>query len=462
MKIDNKDGSVAKLLLVTVDDSLAVAITDSIQGIPGCALCVCSTTREALEYCTVGGIHFVALHYSAKCHVESVHEFCQQVEKRGIRVLIVSDSHRPQDELDLTRLRHVDYLERPLDLRRFSFLLRQATIRVQVVANQAIANASPNESLAPCLLERCVETRRLMEQVSRIAQQDAMILLMGETGTGKTRLARLIHDLSPRREEPFVVINCGSCSSSLMNSELFGHAKGAFTGADMQRDGKLLVAGRGTVLLDDIEALPIESQVKLLRVLEKDGEFEPVGSNHTLKLNARVIAASNQPLAELAQKGRFRMDLYFRLNVVEFRLPSLRDCRLAIEPLARRFAAQSNSNGTPVVISHEALCALEAHDWPGNIRELQHAVLRAALLCFNHTITLADLPESVWKSVEMATPMVADEEFLSVGSRAVTPPKYQSTLQVLTECGGNKTAAARRLGISREALYKRIRKLSET
>lgn len=457
------------ILLVTTDDPLAVAVTEAVMGLSNCAICVCSTIREALEYCMAGGIHVVALHHVANSRIEPIQEFCRQVHARGVRVLVVSDQHRPQDELDLGRLENVDYLERPLDLRRFSFLVRQATLRAHLRSSQRTQPSripDSHESLAPCLLEGCLETRRLMSQITRIAQQDAMILLMGETGTGKTRLARMIHDLSPRRDEPFVVINCGSCSSSLMNSELFGHAKGAFTGADSHRDGKLLAAGHGTVLLDDIEALPIESQVKLLRVLEKDGEFEPLGSNKTLKLNARVIAASNQPLAELAERGLFRKDLYFRVNVVEFRLPDLRNCRLAIEPLARRFAAQAAPTGVSVVVSHEAICALESYDWPGNIRELEHAIRRAVMLCFNLTITLADLPESVRKAVELNTPQVADEQFLPGGSSgyaltnlSTSLPKAESTVRTLMECGGNKTAAARKLGISREALYKRIRKI---
>ncbi len=460
----------ANILLVTTDDPLAVAVTEAVQGISNCAICVCSTLREALEYCTSGGIHVVALHHAANGRIEPIQEFCRQVHGCGVRVLALSDQHRPQDELDLRHLENVDYLERPLDLRRFSFLVRQATLRAQLQSSQRTqvnSAADSHENLAPCLVEGCLETRRLMSQVTRIAQQDAMILLMGETGTGKTRLARMIHDLSPRREEPFVVINCGSCSSSLMNSELFGHAKGAFTGADSHRDGKLLAAGYGTVLLDDIEALPIESQVKLLRVLEKDGEFEPLGSNKTLKLNARVIAASNQPLAELAERGQFRKDLYYRVNVVEFRLPNLRNCRLAIEPLARRFAAQAAPTGASVVVSNEAICALESYDWPGNIRELEHAIRRAVMLCFNLTITLADLPESVRGAVELNTPLVADERFLPSGSSgnklenfSTHPLKLQSTVRTLMECGGNKAAAARKLGISREALYKRIRKFS--
>ena len=233
-----------------------------------------------------------------------------------------------------------------------------------------------------------------MEQVRRVATQDTTILLGGETGTGKTRLARHIHELSPRRDLPFLVINCGALSASLIESEMFGHVKGAFTGADRDRTGKFAEVERGTLLLDEIDSLPLALQAKLLRAVE-ERIFEPVGSNKSLPVQARLIAASNRPLDQEAAAGRFRLDLYYRLNVVSFTLPPLRDRREMIAHLASNFIAEFAARSGREIdgISAEALRALQAHDWAGNIRELRNVIERAVVLCPGREIQVDDLPE---------------------------------------------------------------------
>ena len=178
--------------------------------------------------------------------------------------------------------------------------------------------------------------RELYDHIEAAADSDASVLLTGETGTGKSHVAKAIHDLSPRRKKPFVVVECGGLSPTLLESELFGHVRGAFTGADREHVGKFATVEDGTILLDEIDCVPLEAQAKLLRVFE-DRVYEPVGANRTAKFRARVIAATNQPLDRLVAEGKFRSDLFFRLNVVEFRLPPLRDCREAIGPLAENF-----------------------------------------------------------------------------------------------------------------------------
>jgi DNA-binding NtrC family response regulator len=225
----------------------------------------------------------------------------------------------------------------------------------------------------------------LLAQLRRVAPQDTTLLLTGETGTGKARLARLAHELSGRREQPFLVVDCGALSASLVESELFGHAKGAFTGA-----------GRGTVLLDEVGALPLPLQPKLLRAVD-ERVFEPLGGDQPQPLQARLIAASSAPLERAVAEGRFHRDLYRHLNLVSFELPPLRERRGRIAALAGQFLGECAARNRPEVktLSGEALRALEGYDWPGNIRELRNVIERAVALCPGSVVGLEDLPAAI-------------------------------------------------------------------
>jgi two-component system response regulator PilR (NtrC family) len=304
----------------------------------------------------------------------------------------------------------------------------------------------------------------LWEQIRRVAPQDTTILLTGQTGTGKTRLARCIHEQSPRRHEPFLVVDCGALTESLLESELFGHVKGAFTGADRDYPGKLAAAGRGTLLLDEINSLPLPLQSRLLRVVDEH-VFEPVGANAPLPLHARLITATNVPLESEVAARRFRADLYYRLNVVQFSLPALRERRSAVACLARRFLSEFARRNRPDIqgITAEALSALEQFDWPGNIRELRNVVERAVALSAGPVLGVKDLPEAIRDNCLAAV-------IVPQGLCGSEPPTCQSLFaareeveiwrikQALEKHCNNRRRAAAELGISRMGLYKKLEK----
>jgi DNA-binding NtrC family response regulator len=307
---------------------------------------------------------------------------------------------------------------------------------------------------------------RFIEQVRTIAPQESTIVLTGETGTGKTRLARLIHNLSPRHEQPFLVVHCGVLASNLIESELFGHTRGAFTGAERDRVGKFAAVGRGTLLLDEIDTLPVALQAKLLRVVEERA-FEPVGSNKSLPTHARLIVATNRSLEEEVAAGRFRSDLYYRLNVVGLHLPPLRDRCAVIPAIARKLVEQfAARNGRPIRgIADDAMQALEEYHWPGNIRELRNVIERAVALSPGPMIQLEDLPQTLYPAaVGMPSPVAVLSALAApaVAGRTLDEVKEGAELTRILEAlrrhKNNRLRAAAELGISRMTLYKKLHK----
>jgi DNA-binding NtrC family response regulator len=286
---------------------------------------------------------------------------------------------------------------------------------------------------------------------------DLPVLLTGETGTGKTFLARWIHAHSSRKDQPLLAVPCGALVANLIESELFGHVKGAFTGADRSAEGKFAAAGQGTLLLDEIDTLGLPQQANLLRVIET-GEYESVGSHQTRRSQARLIFASNDNLEEAVERGSFRRDLYYRINVLSVYLPPLRERVEDVLPLAEGATTRAceKFRRPPLTISAEARAALEAFPWPGNIRQLENVLQNAVLFSSGPELLLRHLPKPVQEAaLDRRRPAVEDD-----GSLSLNRDLHERSLlhKTLLECGYNCSVAARTLKVSRTTLYKKIKK----
>jgi DNA-binding NtrC family response regulator len=339
-------------------------------------------------------------------------------------------------------------------------------------------NTSPTDPL-PGIIGSSPTMRDVYRLTRQVARSRASVLLLGETGTGKELIAHAIHDLSERRNRPFVRVNCGALSENLLESELFGHVRGAFTGAIDNRTGRFEAAHTGTIFLDEINSTTFHLQVKLLRVLQ-EREFERVGDTQTIRVDTRVIAASNRDLLAEAAAGRFREDLYYRLNVVPIHLPPLRERRVDIPELVAHFLDLYNEQNDRYVahVELQALAALQAYHWPGNVRELQNYVERAIVMAPGDELTCDLLPPVVTTGRQpraigialdfesLAEELVhvglgnAGEDASDVHRRIVDHVERELIAQVLRECDGIQIKAASRLGINRNTLHKKLKQYS--
>ena len=295
--------------------------------------------------------------------------------------------------------------------------------------------------------------REVLEIVKQVAPTRATVLLRGESGTGKELVAKAIHLLSPRAKAPLVTVHCAALSPTLLESELFGHEKGAFTGAHERRIGRFELAQGGTLFLDEIGEIDATIQIKLLRFLG-ERTFERVGSNKTQTADVRLITATNKNLEELVKAGKFREDLFFRLRVVEIVLPPLRERATDIPLLAQSFLREfAKENGKPVQdFTSDAMQALTNYSWPGNVRELRTAIEHAVVLSHSERITVRDLPVSV----KTGGPGAAPQKLLAQSELTVKEAEKQLIIRALKECDGNRTRAAQKLGMSRRTMHRKL------
>ena len=314
------------------------------------------------------------------------------------------------------------------------------------------------------MIGRSPEMDKLYRILAKVAQSSHPVLILGESGVGKELVARSIHSNGPHADRPFVPIDCGSLVPTLMESELFGYVKGAFTGANRSKDGLLASAQGGTVFLDEIGELPLDLQAKLLRALQEK-EVRPVGATHRIAINVRILAATNRNLAAMVEQGRFRKDLYYRLSVVNLRIPPLRERKQDIPLLAAHFLERmSRETGTTHTLSDDALRTLVDYEWPGNVRELEHSLDRACTLSSGPVLHLGDLPTQLQNfHLQSRRPVAAAATVLGApgSNRAPVLPlaqlEKQAILETLRKLNGDKLLAARLLGIGKTTLYRKLK-----
>ncbi len=380
-------------------------------------------------------------------------------------VVVLSSYGNLDTALDALKIGAFDYLVKPVeDEKIISAINRALTNRPMAVAKPTLLKkvAVDKDSIFYGLVGSSPCMKEIYSLVERISSSKATILLRGESGTGKRMVARAIHNADKkRRDKPFIEMSCGALPREIIESELFGHTKGAFTGAINDRKGRFELAHGGTILLDDIDSFSLDLQVKLLRVLQQR-EFERVGDHKTMKVDVRVIVSTNQDLEKLVAEKKFREDLYYRLNVISINIPPLRkrkdDLPVLVEYFIDMYSKENHKEMES--LSGETLAILTNYDWPGNIRELENIIERAVILDMDGVITKEDLPEIILQHFTTPSEMAIAANDLQNASlkNALKEPEKIYILQVLKEVGWNKKKAARKLGVNRTTLYNKLRK----
>lgn len=361
-----------------------------------------------------------------------------------------------ESAVDAMKLGAYDYIEKPFRVEKMRLLLQRMAEKVHLVTeNEFLRERVTTEDKLDGIIGTSAHIQDVMRMISRLKDTRTPVLISGESGTGKELVARAIHFRGSMAQTAFVAVDCGSLVPTLMESELFGYEKGAFTGATKSKAGLFQAANGGTIFLDEIGELPLEMQAKLLRVLQEK-EVRPVGSNERETVDVRVIAATNRDLEAAYRAGTFRKDLYFRLNVVTVHIPPLRDRRSDIPVLVHHFLDRY-AKGSQIHVTPAAMKSLLQYDWPGNVRELENCIARAVTLGDGLTIDVADLPPTIRsEQAEAGSPRATETSSLS--TTALAEMERVTILRVFEQAHGDKALAGKMLGISRATLYRKLKR----
>ena len=387
-------------------------------------------------------------------------EALNQIKSRrpDAAVVVVTGYGTVQSAVQAMKNGAYDYVTKPFSLDELRLLLDRLVTHLKLkTENRMLREKIKSKQGFGSIVGRAPEMEKLYRIIAKAAHSTHPVLILGESGTGKELVARSIHFSGPFRDKPFIPVDCGSLVPTLIESELFGYVKGAFTGAAHAKDGLLAIAEGGTVFLDEVGELPVDLQAKLLRAIQEK-EIRPVGSTKQIPINVRILAATNRDLEQAVSQGTFRRDLYFRLNVLSLRIPSLRERRQDIPILAAHFLERlSRASGQERILSDDALKAMLAYDWPGNVRELENCLERACAFTTGPTLHAGDLPPAVSNLQASSSAGNGD------GANKIVPMselEKQTILNTIAQLNGDKLLAARLLGIGKTTLYRKLKEYS--
>lgn len=445
-----RPGSSQINVLVVYDDQARAQLCSELFASQGVRARTANTTEEALDL--LQGFHFDAILTGIRTpDMAGIDLQLLRLIPKGpprIPVIVLTRYGTIENAIEATRLGALEYITQ--DARAADLRLKIGQIVRRIHALQKFSCAlrqAPNIQPFAGLMGVSPPMEQVYRTIAKVHDRDCPVLILGESGTGKELVARALHSCGIRHDRPFVPVDCSALSATLIEAELFGHIKGAFTGATDSRPGLIESAANGTLFLDEIGDLPLDLQPKLLRVLQ-EREVRRVGSSDVRPVSARVIAATNRDLEVAIREGKFREDLYFRLNVVQISLPALRERRSDIPLLVNHFIAKFAHLGASIkTVSAEALARLAAYDWPGNVRELENVIERAMVLSSRDALEVVDLPASVAAGL----PTQSDEP------EPLDELERKAILRAINEAGGSKIAAARLLGIGKTTLYRKLK-----
>lgn len=375
-----------------------------------------------------------------------------------IEVIVVSTTATVDSAVQAMKNGAYEYMAKPFGLRELKLLLERVGAHLKhKVENRRFSERIKSDKGFGKIIGRAPEMNTLYRIIGKAAQSAHPVLILGESGTGKEMVARAIHHSGPLRDKPFIPVDCGSLVPTLIESELFGYVKGAFTGAQQSKEGLLAIAEGGTVFLDEVGELPLDLQAKMLRALQEK-EIRPVGSTKRVPINVRIVAATNRDLEQAVGQGQFRRDLYFRLNVLSLRIPRLRERRQDIPLLAETFLERiSRVSGRKHELSEDAMKALLAYDWPGNVRELENCIERCCAFNSGPVIGTADLPGSIRGGGAQPSSWGAEERIAPIFDL-----EKQAILGAIAQLHGDKLTAAKLLGIGKTTLYRKLKEYGES
>lgn len=376
----------------------------------------------------------------------------------SIPIIIMTAYSSVDTAVEAMKLGAYDYLTKPLNFDELQLTIERSLAHQELSKeNQSLKQLLTSSDTLSSIIGSSTPMKELKEMIQAIAPSEATVLIFGESGTGKELIAKAIHGCSSRSSKTLVSVNCAALTDTLLESELFGHEKGAFTGADRRRDGRFMQANQGTIFLDEVGEVPLPMQAKLLRAIQ-EREIQRVGSDAVLHADVRIIAATNKNLLEGVKEGRFREDLYYRLNVVTLEVPSLKERTDDIPLLAKYFLQRHAEKNRKNIIDFNpgAMDCLTRHDWPGNVRELENAIERAVVLCTGHYVSERELPPTVTKSTAQSE--THDTTAAKMAGLPLEEIEREAIIQTLEKTGGNKTEAAKLLNITRTTLNNKIKK----